>query len=229
MSFNEDTFYSDSASGRTQIRKGTAGRKCATPDCRTTLRTTNLDDRCSLCQKKPRLADQKRTQIAESIPSNAVAGPVEIRRNTFVPKEPKRSLGNEGLVSEALAPQALDTDETEEVLPENGVVLSIESIKTAVSAAASKLTKSTISVANLESPKRDRKLARARQVAMYLIRYLRPKISLPRIGKFFGNRDHTTVMHAVKKIPVLRELGDTYTISLLRNTCYRLGIEVPSI
>lgn len=49
------------------------------------------------------------------------------------------------------------------------------------------------------SARRDREIARPRQVAMYLAKKLTPK-SLPDIGRRFGNRDHTTVIHAVKRI-----------------------------
>ncbi len=49
------------------------------------------------------------------------------------------------------------------------------------------------------SQRRSREVARPRQVAMYLARELTPH-SLPQIGRFFGNRDHTTVMHAIKRV-----------------------------
>jgi chromosomal replication initiator protein len=45
-------------------------------------------------------------------------------------------------------------------------------------------------------------VARPRQVAMYLAKQLTSR-SLPEIGRKFGGRDHTTVMHAVKKIEEL--------------------------
>ena len=48
-----------------------------------------------------------------------------------------------------------------------------------------------------------RNIARPRQVAMYLAKKLTPR-SLPEIGRRFGGRDHTTVMHAVKRIEELR-------------------------
>ncbi len=45
-----------------------------------------------------------------------------------------------------------------------------------------------------------RSFARPRQIAMYAIRQLCPHMSLPHIGRLFGGRDHTTVLHGVKKI-----------------------------
>lgn len=54
-------------------------------------------------------------------------------------------------------------------------------------------------VNDLCSPSRSRYLTEARQIAMYLCREL-TELSLPQIGKEFGGRDHTTVMHANKKI-----------------------------
>ncbi len=53
------------------------------------------------------------------------------------------------------------------------------------------------------SPKRARAIARPRQVGMFLAKTLTSK-SLPEIGRRFGGRDHTTVIHAVKKIEELR-------------------------
>ncbi len=50
-------------------------------------------------------------------------------------------------------------------------------------------------------------LARPRQVAMWLARRL-TRQSTPEIGRRFGGRDHTTVLHAVKKIDALRALDD---------------------
>ncbi len=52
------------------------------------------------------------------------------------------------------------------------------------------------------SARRARKVARPRQVAMYLAKKLTPK-SLPEIGRSFGNRDHTTVIHAVRTVAQL--------------------------
>ena len=60
----------------------------------------------------------------------------------------------------------------------------------------------TIKMAEMTSSRRARAVARPRQVAMYLAKQLTPR-SLPEIGRKFGGRDHTTVMHAVRKIEEL--------------------------
>ncbi|WP_462419094.1 chromosomal replication initiator protein DnaA [Kytococcus sp. Marseille-QA3725] len=60
----------------------------------------------------------------------------------------------------------------------------------------------TISVEEIQGASRSRNLTRARQIAMYLCREL-TDLSLPKIGKEFGGRDHTTVMHAERKIKQL--------------------------
>ena len=59
-----------------------------------------------------------------------------------------------------------------------------------------------IRVADMHSARRARLIARPRQVAMYLAKQLTAR-SLPEIGRKFGGRDHTTVMHAVRKIEEL--------------------------
>jgi chromosomal replication initiator protein len=56
-----------------------------------------------------------------------------------------------------------------------------------------------IKVADMYSKKRPANIARPRQIAMYLAKELTKK-SLPEIGDLFGGRDHTTVLHAVRKI-----------------------------
>jgi chromosomal replication initiator protein len=54
-------------------------------------------------------------------------------------------------------------------------------------------------VEELRGPGKTRALAQSRQIAMYLCREL-TDLSLPKIGQTFGGRDHTTVMHADRKI-----------------------------
>jgi chromosomal replication initiator protein len=61
-----------------------------------------------------------------------------------------------------------------------------------------------IKVADLLSKRRNRSVARPRQVAMALAKEL-TNHSLPEIGDGFGGRDHTTVLHACRKIKELRD------------------------
>jgi chromosomal replication initiator protein len=61
-----------------------------------------------------------------------------------------------------------------------------------------------IKVAEMYSKKRVRSLARPRQIAMALAKELTP-MSLPEIGEAFGGRDHTTVLHACRKVQQLIE------------------------
>lgn len=70
---------------------------------------------------------------------------------------------------------------------------------------------------DMHSARRARSVARPRQVAMYLAKQLTSR-SLPEIGRKFGGRDHTTVMHAVKKVEELREGDSSFAedVELLR-------------
>jgi len=74
-----------------------------------------------------------------------------------------------------------------------------------------------IRIADMHSARRARAVARPRQVAMYLSKQLTSR-SLPEIGRKFGGRDHTTVMHAVKKVEELRQTDSAFCedVDLLR-------------
>ena len=74
-----------------------------------------------------------------------------------------------------------------------------------------------VRVTDMHSARRARAVARPRQVAMYLSKQLTSR-SLPEIGRKFGGRDHTTVMHAVRKIEELKALDSSFAedIELLR-------------
>jgi chromosomal replication initiator protein len=74
-----------------------------------------------------------------------------------------------------------------------------------------------ISVTDMSSVRRTQAVARPRQVAMYLAKQLTSR-SLPEIGRKFGNRDHTTVMHAVSRVTELMQRDDTFAedVVLLR-------------
>jgi chromosomal replication initiator protein len=72
-----------------------------------------------------------------------------------------------------------------------------------------------VKLAELVGPKRHRTIARPRQVAMYLCKVLTTR-SLPEIGRRFGGRDHTTILHGVKKVEELMstdsQLNDDITM-----------------
>ncbi|MFL5332861.1 MAG: chromosomal replication initiator protein DnaA [Geminicoccaceae bacterium] len=70
---------------------------------------------------------------------------------------------------------------------------------------------------DMVSARRARNVARPRQVAMYLAKQLTQR-SLPEIGRRFGNRDHTTVMHAVSRVSELiaQDAGFAEDVALLR-------------
>jgi chromosomal replication initiator protein len=74
-----------------------------------------------------------------------------------------------------------------------------------------------IRLSDMSSPRRARNVARPRQVAMYLSKQLTTR-SLPEIGRRFGGRDHTTVMHAVSRVAELMQQDSAFAedVELLR-------------
>lgn len=76
-----------------------------------------------------------------------------------------------------------------------------------------------IKVSEMHSSRRSQNVARPRQVAMFLTKVLTPR-SLPDIGRKFGGRDHTTVLHAVRKVEELMQKDREFAedLNLLRRT-----------
>ena len=74
-----------------------------------------------------------------------------------------------------------------------------------------------IRLSEMYSSRRARAVARPRQIAMYLAKQLTVR-SLPEIGRKFGGRDHTTVMHAVRKVEELKATDNGFSedVELLR-------------
>jgi chromosomal replication initiator protein len=72
-------------------------------------------------------------------------------------------------------------------------------------------------ISEMSSARRARNIARPRQIAMYLAKQLTSK-SLPDIGRHFGDRDHTTVMHAVSRVTELMAQDNAFAedVELLR-------------
>jgi chromosomal replication initiator protein len=81
-----------------------------------------------------------------------------------------------------------------------------------------------VSKNDLLSNRRTRVIVRPRQIAMYLSKILTPR-SLPEIGRRFGGRDHTTVLHAVRKIEGLLKEDNklAHEIELLKRLIHEMG------
>ncbi len=88
-------------------------------------------------------------------------------------------------------------DMLQDLIPVHDRRVTIESIQVCVSKHFG------IRLEDMHSPRRAIEVARPRQVAMFLSKQLTTR-SLPQIGRMFGGRDHTTVMHAVRRIEQLR-------------------------
>ncbi|MDF3033390.1 MAG: chromosomal replication initiator protein DnaA, partial [Alphaproteobacteria bacterium] len=76
-----------------------------------------------------------------------------------------------------------------------------------------------IKISDMQSARRSQNVARPRQVAMYLAKALTSR-SLPEIGRKFGGRDHTTVLHAVRKVEEVRTQDREFSddLDILRRT-----------
>lgn len=77
----------------------------------------------------------------------------------------------------------------------------------------------SIKISDMQSARRSQNVARPRQVAMYLAKVLTSR-SLPEIGRKFGGRDHTTVLHAVRKVEEVVGLDKEFSadLTILRRT-----------
>jgi len=102
----------------------------------------------------------------------------------------------------SLVGREIDMDLTQDcladVLRSNERKITVEEIQRKVS------EHFNIRLSDMIGPKRLRSFARPRQIAMYLSKQLTSR-SLPEIGRRFGGRDHTTVMHGVRRIEELKQ------------------------
>lgn len=83
-------------------------------------------------------------------------------------------------------------------------------------------TVTKVNLADFLGPRRSRDLAWPRKLACYVLKHARPDLSLPSIGKALGNRDHTTILAALRTFEKLRDeypfsdwLADPRIIALL--------------
>ena len=116
----------------------------------------------------------------------------------------KRQALNRVIAYSSFANRPLSTDMAKEVLKD---LIRASQRKTTIDDIQRKVADYyNLRLSDLLSARRSRTIARPRQIAMYLSKILTTR-SLPEIGRKFGGRDHTTVIHAVKKIEDLR-VGD---------------------
>ena len=115
----------------------------------------------------------------------------------------------------SLMGREIDLDMTQECLAD---ILRASDRKVSVEEIQRKVAEHyNIRLSDLVGPKRVRTLARPRQIAMYLAKQMTSR-SLPEIGRRFGGRDHTTIMHGVRKIEELcaEDHGLAEDVQLLR-------------
>ncbi|WP_316353483.1 chromosomal replication initiator protein DnaA [Candidatus Trichorickettsia mobilis] len=107
---------------------------------------------------------------------------------------------NKVIAHSTLVSREVNLSNTQDILRDllrsNERIITIEDIQRKIA------ERYNIKVADMSSTRRVRSVARPRQLAMYLSKILTPK-SLADIGKKFGKKDHTTVMHAIKRIEEL--------------------------
>lgn len=119
---------------------------------------------------------------------------------------------NKVIAHSTLVGKAITLDSTRDILKDllrsNSKVITIEDIQKKVA------ERYNVRVADLSSSNRQRSIARPRQLAMYLAKNLTTK-SLVEIGRKFGKKDHTTVIHAIKKIEELRETEEDFAEEVL--------------
>jgi hypothetical protein len=82
----------------------------------------------------------------------------------------------------------------------------------------------SVTVLDLQSVRRTHDVVMPRQIAMWIAKALTP-LSLPEIGRRFGNRDHTTALHAVRKIEAMMRKDSKFasTVNALKNTIEAIG------
>jgi chromosomal replication initiator protein len=155
------------------------------------IQTPALETRVAIVRKKAQLEgialdDDVAVLLAQNVRSN-----VRELEGTLIRLAAKASLGGHAIHLEFA--QA----ELSAVAPVRADVRSVEDIQRAV-CGHFRMTNT-----DLLSKDRHKSVAFARQVAMYLCRQ-RLKCSFPELGRAFGNRDHTTVMSAVRRVEALR-------------------------
>jgi len=156
------------------------------------IQTPQLETRVAIVRKKAELegielSDEVAVMLAQSVQSN-----VRELEGALIRLAAKSSLTGRHIDEE------FTLGELAMVSPRRPELMSVEDIQRAV------CNHFRLSNSDLLSKDRHKSVAFARQVAMYLCRQ-RLKCSFPELGRAFGNRDHTTVMSAVRRVEALRQ------------------------
>jgi len=156
------------------------------------IQVPQLETRVAIVRKKAELesiplSDEVAVLLAQNIQSN-----VRELEGALIRLAAKSSLTGRPIDEE------FTLSEMNTVSPRRTDIMSVEDIQRAV------CSHFRLSNSELLSKDRHKSVAFARQVAMYLCRQ-RLKCSFPELGRAFGNRDHTTVMSAVRRVEALRQ------------------------
>jgi chromosomal replication initiator protein len=156
------------------------------------IQVPQLETRVAIVRKKAalegiQLADEVAVLLAQSVQTN-----VRELEGSLIRLAAKASLTGRSIDEDFVR------SELALVIPRRAEVMSVEDIQRAV------CNHFRLSNSDLLSKDRHKSVAFARQVAMYLCRQ-RLKCSFPELGRAFGNRDHTTVMSAVRRVEALRQ------------------------
>jgi len=156
------------------------------------IQTPQLETRVAIVRKKAvlegiELSDEVAVLLAQGVPSN-----VRELEGALIRLAAKASLTGRPIDFEFVR------SEMALVSPRRPDMLSVEDVQRAV------CSHFRLSNSELLSKDRHKSVAFARQVAMYVCRQ-RLKSSFPELGRAFGNRDHTTVMSAVRRVETLRQ------------------------
>lgn len=154
----------------------------------TDVQAPDLETRIAILRKK---AQNERLQIPDEVLeyiASVVSSNIRELEGALIRVSAFASLNRSALdisLAQTVLRDIVDQDDTNVVSPTDIIVATAQYFK--------------LSVDDLYGSSRSQAVAIARQIAMYLCRE-RTNLSLPKIGQLFGNRDHTTVMYAYKKI-----------------------------
>jgi chromosomal replication initiator protein len=157
------------------------------------LQPPDLETRIAILKKKAALLDVNLTDEVSYLIADHIRADVRKLEGALNRLVLQSSIQHQRTITEDMAQAVL-----RDMLDRDDVTITVERIQELVSAHFK------VPLHVLTSSKRSKEVAMARQVAMYLSREL-TKNSLPDIGKQFGGKDHTTVLHGYKQIKRLIE------------------------